>query len=47
MCRGYCGAGWDGRMAEEVCLDRVGGLSQNPRLFKVARPEDKMSLSRW
>jgi hypothetical protein len=27
-------------MAEEVCLDRVGGLSQNPRLFGVARPED-------
>jgi hypothetical protein len=28
-------------MAEEVCLDRVGGRAQNPRLFEVARPEDK------
>jgi hypothetical protein len=28
-------------MAGEVCLDRVEGLSQNPRLFEVARPEDR------
>jgi hypothetical protein len=31
-------------MAKEVCLDRVGGLSQNPRLFELARPKDKMSF---